>query len=82
MKGSRSAADCEGRADTAVRNAAAANRLLKGNGSAPRVLITDKLRSCDAAKREIMPGIEHRSHKGLNIRAENVLQPIDDVKGS
>jgi putative transposase len=34
-------------------------------------MITDKLRSYDAAKREIMPGVEHRSHKGLNNRAEN-----------
>ena len=33
--------------------------------------ITDKLASYGAAKREIMPGIEHRQHKGLNNRAEN-----------
>src|SRR4051794_21880650 len=32
----------------------------------PRVMITDKLRSYGAAKREIMPGVEHRQHKGLN----------------
>lgn len=41
------------------RNAKAAKRLmrklLKGQGRAPRVMITDKLRSYDAAKREIMP---------------------------
>jgi putative transposase len=37
----------------------------------PGVMITDKLRSYDAAKKEIMPGVEHRSHKGLNNRAEN-----------
>ena len=41
----------------------------------PRVLITDKLRSYAAAKREIMPGVEHRQHKGLNNRAENSHQP-------
>jgi putative transposase len=29
-------------------------------------MITDKLASYGAAKREIMPGIEHRQHKGLN----------------
>ncbi|MFD1985463.1 IS6 family transposase [Mesorhizobium newzealandense] len=46
-------------------------KLLKGQGITPRVMITDKLRSYDAAKREIMPGVEHRSHKGLNNRAEN-----------
>jgi putative transposase len=28
-----------------------------------------------AAKREIMPRIEHRRHKGLNNRAENSHQP-------
>ena len=44
-------------------------------GRAPRVMITDKLRSYGAAKREIMPGVEHRSHKGLNNRAENSHQP-------
>jgi putative transposase len=42
----------------------------------PRVMITDKLRSYGAAKREIMPGVEHRSHKGLNNRAENSHQPV------
>ena len=41
------------------RNAIAAKRLmrklLKRQGSVPRVMITDKLRSYRAAKREIMP---------------------------
>jgi hypothetical protein len=51
-------------------------KLLKGQGRAPRVMVTDKLRSYDAARREIMPSVEHRSHKGLNNRAENSHQPI------
>ncbi|NVO56997.1 IS6 family transposase [Rhodobacteraceae bacterium B1Z28] len=51
-------------------------KLLKRQGHPPRVLITDKLRSYPAAKREIMPGVEHRSHKGLNNRAENSHQRI------
>jgi len=51
-------------------------KLLKGQGRPPRVMITDKLRSYAAAKREIMPGVGHRSHKGLNNRAENSHQPI------
>lgn len=38
-------------------------------------MITDKLGSYAAAKREIMPSVEHRSHKGLNNRAENTHQP-------
>ncbi|WP_137132630.1 IS6 family transposase [Rhizobium sp. FY34] len=62
------------------RNAKAAKRLmrklLKGQRRSPRVMITDKLLSYCAAKREIMPGVEHRSHKGLNNRAENSHQPI------
>jgi putative transposase len=51
------------------------NKLLKKQGRAPRVLITDKLKSYAAAKREIMPGVEHRQYKGLNNRAENSHQP-------
>jgi putative transposase len=35
----------------------------------------DKLGSYGAAKKEIMPGVEHRQHKGLNNRAENSHQP-------
>ncbi|MVA49138.1 IS6 family transposase, partial [Agrobacterium vitis] len=62
------------------RNAKAAKRLMrklvKAQGRAPRVMITDKIRSYGAAKREVMPGVEHRSHKGLNNRAENSHQPV------
>ncbi len=35
-------------------------KLLKQQCRAPRVMITDKLASYAAAKREIMPGVEHR----------------------
>jgi transposase-like protein len=38
-------------------------------------MITAKLASYGTAKREVMPGIEHRQHKGLNNRAENSHQP-------
>jgi putative transposase len=38
-------------------------KLLKGLQYVPRVIITDKLRSYGAAKREILPGVEHRQHK-------------------
>ena len=41
----------------------------------PRVMITDKLASYGAAKKEVMPSVEHRQHKGLNNRAENSHQP-------
>src|SRR3954467_14628146 len=50
-------------------------KLLKKQRRPPRVLITDKLASYGAAKKEIAPGIEHRKHKGLNNRAENSHQP-------
>ncbi|WP_435382002.1 DDE-type integrase/transposase/recombinase [Crenobacter oryzisoli] len=50
-------------------------KLLKGLQYSPRVLITDKLKSYAAARRDIMPGVEHRQHKGLNNRAEVSHQP-------
>jgi transposase-like protein len=50
-------------------------RLLKKQGFAPDVLVTDKLRSYGAAKSEI--GLSARHHQGLraNNRAENSHQP-------
>ncbi len=61
------------------RNKAAAKKffrkLLKRLGYVPRVIITDKLRSYGAAKKEILSSVEHRQHKGLNNRAENSHQP-------
>ena len=50
-------------------------KLLKKDAMAPRVMITDKLRSYAAAKRDLRCGAEHRQHKGLNNRAENSHQP-------
>ncbi|MDQ0937595.1 transposase-like protein [Streptomyces turgidiscabies] len=50
-------------------------RLMKRTGVVPSVAVTDKLRSYGAAHREVMPCVEHRSHKGLNNRAENSHQP-------
>ena len=41
----------------------------------PRVLITDKLRSYGVAKRELLPGVEHRKSRYLNNRAENSHRP-------
>src|SRR3954470_3144459 len=61
------------------RSKAAAERLLrkllKKQGRAPRVMVTDKLASYSAAKGEVMPSVEHRRHKALNNRAENSHQP-------
>jgi len=50
-------------------------KLLKGLAYVPRVIITDKLKSYGAAKRELLPGAEHRQHRYLNNRAENSHQP-------
>ncbi|MFL4910777.1 IS6 family transposase [Streptomyces sp. MMS24-I2-30] len=50
-------------------------RLMQKTLAVPRVIVTDKLRSYGAAHREVMPSVEHRSHKGLNNRAENSHQP-------
>ena len=50
-------------------------KLLKRFRYVPRVIITDKLKSYGAAKREILPGVDHRQHRYLNNRAENSHQP-------
>ncbi|RUS94366.1 hypothetical protein DSM107010_72010 [Chroococcidiopsis cubana SAG 39.79] len=35
-------------------------KLLKKQGFAPRVMVTDKLKSYAVAKKEILPSVEHR----------------------
>ncbi len=50
-------------------------RLLKGQGREPRWLMTDKLRSDDAAHRTTMPTVEHRNHVYANNRVEVSHQP-------
>src|SRR6516165_6706529 len=62
-----------------LRNKQAAKKffrkLLKGLQYVPRVIITDKLKSYGAAKREILPGVEHRQSRYLNNRCENSHRP-------
>ena len=62
------------------RDKRAAKRLLlnliKRWGFVLERIITDKLRSYGAAKREIAPGLDHWSHKGLYNRAENSHLPF------
>ncbi|WP_264801985.1 DDE-type integrase/transposase/recombinase, partial [Acetobacter nitrogenifigens] len=64
----------------ARRNTKAARRLLtrmlKKQGARPKRMVTDRLKSYGAARRQVMPGVEHRSHKGLNNRAENSHLPL------
>ena len=61
------------------RNTKAAKRffkkLLKGLQYVPRVIVTDKLKSYGAAKRKILPRVEHRQSRYLNHRAEVSHQP-------
>lgn len=51
-------------------------KLMKRWGFVAKRIITDKLRSYGAAKREVAPGLNHWSHKGLNNRAENSHLPF------
>ena len=61
------------------RNARAAKRffrkLLKGLRFVPRVIVTAKLPSYGAARKETLKGVEHRQSRYLNNRAENSHQP-------
>ena len=61
------------------RNACVAKRffrkLLKGQGSKPWLLVTDKLRSYGAAHRNIMPSVDHNTERYANNLAEVSHQP-------
>ena len=61
------------------RNRHAAERffrkLLKGQGSEPRRLVTDKLKSYSAAHRAVMPSVVHDTRRYANNRAEVSHQP-------
>jgi putative transposase len=50
-------------------------KLLTGCQCVPRVIVTDKLKSYGAAKREVLPSVEHRQHRYLDNRAETSHQP-------
>jgi putative transposase len=50
--------------------------VLDGQEQAPRVVVTDKLASYPPALKRVLPGMEHRRHKGLNNRAENSHRPL------
>jgi len=50
-------------------------KLLKGQGGAPRRLVTDRLRSYAAAQRKIMPSVIHDTSRYENNRAEVSHQP-------
>ncbi len=50
-------------------------KLLKGQGTVPRSIITDKLKSYAAARREIIPSVEHSDEQYENNRAKLSHQP-------
>ena len=62
------------------RDERAARRLLtrlpKRQGWRPRRIVTDRLPSCGAARREVAPTLEHRAHKGLDDGAEASHVPL------
>jgi putative transposase len=64
---------------TSRRDTQAATRffrkLLTGLEYVPRVVITDRLGSYQAARRRVAHSVEHRQSKYLNNRAENSHQP-------
>jgi putative transposase len=49
--------------------------LRKGLQDVPRVIMTEKLKSYGAAKREILPGVAHRQSRYLNTRCEHSHRP-------
>ncbi len=61
------------------RNKHAAKRffrkLLKGQCASPRRLVTDKLKSYSAARREVMPSVRHCTDQYANNRAELSHEP-------
>ncbi|MDZ4877587.1 MAG: hypothetical protein CLLPBCKN_007022 [Chroococcidiopsis cubana SAG 39.79] len=46
-------------------------KLLKKQGFVPRVVVTDKLKNYEAAKKQVLKNVEHQQHKGLNNLCEN-----------
>ena len=54
----------------------AIRKLLKSLLYVPRVLITDKRKSYGAAKREILPDVEHCQSRPLHNRCEHSHRPI------
>ncbi len=56
-------------------------KLLKGQQAAPIRIVTDKLRSYSAAKKELMPCAEHSNQQYENNRCEFPINLVDNRKG-
>jgi len=50
-------------------------RFIRSFLGADQVIVTDKLKSYNQPIKRMFPKTDHRSHKGLNNRAENAHQP-------
>lgn len=50
-------------------------KLLHGLHHVPRVIVTGKLRSYAATRREVLPGVQHQQSRPLNSRADVPPQP-------
>jgi putative transposase len=74
LAGGRPERNCPPHPGPSRRGATATKRffrkLLKGLQYAPRVIVTDKRKSYAAAKRKILPSVEHRQSRYPNYRAE------------
>jgi putative transposase len=55
-------------------------KLLKGLLYVPRVISTEKLKSSGAAKRELLPGVEHRQSHYLDNRCEHAHRPTRQLE--
>src|SRR5919109_1167384 len=64
------------RRDQAAAEAFLRRVLASCEGTAPRVIVTDKLASYVPALKRVLPTAEHRRHKRLNNRAENSHLPV------
>ena len=53
-------------------------KLLKKQGFVPRLIVTDKLKSYGAAKKQVMKRVEHSQHKRLNriIEQRTHISPL------
>jgi putative transposase len=55
-------------------------KLLKGLKYVPRVVITDKLKSYEAAKQELLPGVEYHQHRscpcGVRINIADLYRAV------
>ena len=57
-------------------------KLLKKQGRPPRVLVTDKLASYPAAKKELIPGVEHRRARAHPIVLVHLAPPRGPLTAS